>query len=191
MTRLLSYSFVAILAAVSCAAPNPAVNRIDAPLHIPQSTIISSKTASSLSITPRVTLKPREPAVNRIDAVGVNVHHKPTSSAIYSHSFRTLVSTTLGPHITLNPRDPAVNRIDAVGVKANHKTTTHSRTTKSTVSSINASARPYITLNPRDPAVNRIDAVGNGMADEVLASVSGGTPVTLAISDIEQLEAAA
>ena len=191
MTRLLQYSFVAILVSVSFAAPNPAVNRIDAPVHKPHSTRIGPETASSSSTTSKFTLEPREPAVNRIDAVRVNVHHETPSSATHNHSFRTLVSTTLGPHITLDPRDPAVNRIDAIGVNVNHKTTTHSRTTKSTISSLSSSSRPHITLNPRDPAVNRIDAVGNGMADEVLASVSGGTPVTLAINDIEQLEAAA
>ena len=129
--------------------PNPAVNRIDAPVQRPHFTSVSSDTATSSSITPRVTLKPRQPAVNRIDVVGVNVHSKTTSSATHGHSFRTLVSTTLGPHISLNPRDPAVNRIDAVGVKADHKTT---RTTEGTASGSISSIRPHITLNPRNPA---------------------------------------
>lgn len=225
MANLLAYSIVAVLAAVSSAAPNPAVNRIDAPGHRPHSTtIIGSKTALSSSAAPHVTLKPREPAVNRIDAVGVNANHKSTSSSAHSSSFRTLVSTTIGPHIALNPRDPAVNRIDAVGVHAHHRTTTGASNPESPVSLSSSSIRPYITLNPRDPAinridapdhkpqlttltssskrphapvkerapaVNRIDAAGNGMVEQALFSVAGGTPVTLAISEVQQLEAAA
>ena len=147
MANLLAYSFVAVLAAVSLAAPNPAVNRIDAPGYKPHSTTITSpETTLSSSTAAHITLKPREPAVNRIDAVGVIVHDKPTSSSAHSSSFRIVVSTTVGPHIA---------------------------------------------LNPRDPAVNRIDAVGNGVVDHALISVSGGTPVTLAMSDIQQLETAA
>lgn len=231
MANLIAYSLVIVLAAISFAAPHPAVNRIDAPGHRSHSTtIISSELAISSSKAPHITLKAREPAVNRIDAVDDNVHHKLTSSSAHSSNFRTLVSTTEGPHIALNPRDPAVNRIDAVGIKVHHRTTTSPINFESSVSLSSSSIRPYITLNPRKPAVNRIDApghkprlatltssaastssserphapvmerapavnridaVGNGVVDEGLFSVAGGTPVTLAISDIQQLEAAA
>lgn len=175
-----------MLVAVSLAAPNPAVNRIDAPpqrLH--STTIIGSKTTLSSSTAPHITLKPRNPAVNRIDAVGVNVHGKPTSSSAHSSSFRTLVSTTVGPHIALNPRDPAVNRIDAPGHKP------HSSTRTSSATAASSSNRPHAPIEERAPAVNRIDAVGNGVVDQALVSVVGGTPVTLAITDVQQLEVAA
>ncbi|KAL9134990.1 MAG: hypothetical protein Q9175_003823 [Cornicularia normoerica] len=162
MANLLAYSLVTVLIAVSFAVPNPAVNRIDAPGHRRHSTIIASlETTLSSSTAPHITLKPRRPAVNRIDAIIVDVHHKPTSSSAHSSSFRTLVSTTVPLHIALNPRDPAVNRIDAVGVKVNHRTTTSSRTAESSVSLSSSSIRPYIALNPRDPAINRIDVPGH------------------------------
>lgn len=177
---LISYTLFAMFAAVSFAIPNPAVNRIDAPVHRPHSTtIIISSTA------PHITLKPREPAVNRIDAVGVNVHHRSTSISAYGSSFRTLVSTTVGPHITLSPRDPAVNRIDAPGHKPRLSTLSSSATATS------SSKIPHAPVKERAPAVNRIDAVGDDVVDQALFSVAGGTPVTLAISDIQQLETAA
>lgn len=147
MSNLLACGLVVVLAAVSFAAPNPAINRIDAHDHKPYSTtIVSSETAFSSSTAPHITLKPREPAVKRIDAVGVNVHHTTTSTSARSSSSLTLIRTTLEAHIA---------------------------------------------INPRDPAVNRIDAVGNGMVDQALFDVAGGTPVTLAVSDVQQLEAAA
>lgn len=186
MAKLLSYSLVAVLVAVSLAAPNPAVNRIDAPPQRPHSTTsIGSKTTLNSSTAPHITLKPRKPAVNRIDAVGVNVHGKPTSSSAHSSSFRTLVSTTVGPHIALNPRDPAVNRIDAPGHKPHSSTRTSSATAASSLN------KPHAPIEERAPAVNRIDAVGNGVVDQALVSVVGGTPVTLAITDVQQLEVAA
>ena len=146
---------------------------------------------SLVAVLTAVSFAVPNPAVNRIDAP----NHKPHSS--------TVTSSSTAPHVTIRPREPAVNRIDAVGVKAHHVTPT------------SLSVRPYITLNPRDPAINRIDvpahkpsakhahveqrapainrvdAVGNGAVNQALFSVEGGTPVTLAIDDIRQLEAAA
>ena len=162
MVYLLAYSLVAVLTAVSFAAPNPAVNRIDAPNHKPH-----SSTVTSSSTAPHVTIKPREPAVNRIDAVGVKPHHvTPTSSSAR-------------PYITLNPRDPAINRIDVPAHKPHISILTRSAAAK----------HPHV--EQRAPAMNRVDAVGNGAVNQALFSVEGGTPVTLAVDDIRQLEAAA
>lgn len=186
MAKILAYNFFAVLTVVSLAAPHPAVNRIDAPGHRPHATATTSlKTALSTLTAPHVTLEPRKAAVNRIDAVGANVHNKPTSSSAYSSKSRTIVSTTVGPYIALNPEDPAVNRIDA----PDHKP--HSSTLTSSATAIGSSGRLHAPVRERDPAVNRIDAVDSDAVDQALFSVAGGTPVTLAISDIQQLETAA
>lgn len=164
MANLLACSIVAVLATVSFAAPKSAVNRIDVPGHRPPSTTIaSSETIHHSSAVPRITFKPREPAVNRIDVAGVKVHHKPTSSSAYTSSFQAIVSLAVGPHITLNPRKPAVDRIDAVGVHAHRRTSSGFKMSETSVSLSSSSIRPYIPLNPRDPdpAANRIDTPGH------------------------------
>ena len=80
MFNLLAYSVITLLVAVSFAAPNPAINRIDVPaVHKPHATILSSSgTTLGSSTTPHITLNPRDPAINRIDAVGVKMGHKST-----------------------------------------------------------------------------------------------------------------
>ena len=141
MTNLQNFSILAMLAAISFAVPNPAVNRIDVPVHKPHSTtIISSATGLGSSPKPYIALNPRDPAVNRIDAPGLKPHFSPmSSSAIASRSSRSV----------------------------------------------------HAPVKERDPAVNRIDAVGEDVVDQALFSVAGGTPVTLAISDVQQLETVA
>ena len=46
-----------------------------------------------------------------------------------------------------------------------------------------------VTLHPRDPAINRVDAVGNTVPGQTLFSFPGRTSATLAVNDVQELEA--
>ena len=117
------------------------------------------------------------PAINRVD-VANHKHHA------------TVTSSSMAPRVTLENREPAINRVDAV-VHAHHKLTTSSAQSSSFQTLIKTTVGPQVTLNPRDPAVNRVDAVKNGGPAQTLFSFPGGTPVTLAVKDVEELEAVA
>ena len=81
--------------------------------------------------------------------------------------------------------NPAVNRIDAPAPKPHFSTPTRSATATSSLS------RPHNPLRERSPASNHPDVLEDDVVKDVVFSVPGGTPVTLGVSDVQQLEAAA
>lgn len=211
MSSLLSYCCVAAFVAVTVAAPNPAIGHmIDVVNHKPSKTL-SSPLITSSSIVIRGVLSAKNKAAGPLINDGVDNGRKAhsthsvlpfsQSSSSYSSSnsttFGTLVVPLCDSSITLAPRHPAVGPIDFGNQFRVTRATSLSGLSTSTTNAdsecpfIAALGETQPSLLPRGPAVNIINAVGDGAPNESVISLAGGSPVTLAGSDLDELNAVA
>lgn len=225
MLSLLSYCFLTAFAAVTAAAPNPAVGyMIDVVNHKPSNTL-SSPLITSSSIGVGGLLSGRNKAAGPLIDDGVDNGRKvhathsssvspssasssssspssslsPSSSDSSSNSSAsgTLVISLCDTLVTLAPRQPAVGPVYAVN---GHRITrtTRSSATSTAITSVNPDCNLIAALGgnqpgvlPRDPALNIVNAIGDGVPNESVMRLAGGSPVTLAANDVDRLNAVA
>jgi hypothetical protein len=214
-----SYCLMTAFAAITVAAPNPAVGyMVDLVSHKPSKTIPSTLITSSTTEDDGV-LNARKRAAGPLIDDGVDVGHKvysthsisaaisspssPSSSSSSTYSFNnstpsgTLVVSLCDSLITLAPREPAVGPIDAVNgyrvsrPRRSRTITTATPTTNADCNLIAALRGDQPRLLRRDPAINKISAVSDGVPNESVISLAGGSPVTMAANDIDALNAVA
>ena len=110
----------------------------------------------------------------------------------------TLVLSLCGSQISLAPRHPAGGPIDAVNEHRNTRTT-RTTATSTAIASADPECELFLTalegnqpgVLPRNPAFNIKRAVGDGIPNESVIWLAGGSPVTLAANDIDKLNAVA